>query len=125
MATGATPVLRRPPRWRRGLVILPEMVKLTLLRTADGLALSWSAALTDWRLQSCATPEANWANVATPPVVANGQLTVTVPAPAGSQFYRLQGPTAHHPRGGRRCHAHWIGSRDPAPKSSSTPATHL
>ena len=76
------------------LVALPETVTLTINSTADGVSVSWPAALSDWQLQSSASAGAGWSDVTAPPAIVGESLTVQIPTSAGAQFYRLQGPAS-------------------------------
>ena len=74
------------------MISLPEVVRLTLRQTGEGLVLSWPETLVGWSLQSSASPDGGWASVNTAPAAVDGQLTVSVPTPYGGRFYRLSGP---------------------------------
>jgi autotransporter-associated beta strand protein len=74
------------------MISLPEVVRLTLRQTGDGLVLAWPETLTGWALQASASPDGGWADFATAPAAVNGQLTVSVPMSDGARFYRLTGP---------------------------------
>ena len=64
---------------------------LKITRAGAGFVLSWPDPSTGFRLQSTPTLTApNWADVALPVVVLNGEKTVTVSVPPGlQQYYRL------------------------------------
>jgi hypothetical protein len=74
------------------MISLPEVVRLTLRQTGEGLVLSWPETLVGWSLQSSASPDGGWASVNTAPAAVDGQLTVSVPTLYGARFYRLSGP---------------------------------
>jgi hypothetical protein len=66
---------------------------LLLSSSAGNVVASWPAAQATFQLQSTTNlASASWAAVATPPVQNGSTLTVTLPAGAGTQYFRLVGP---------------------------------
>jgi hypothetical protein len=76
------------------LISLPEVVRLSMRQTANGLELSWADTLAGWTLQTSSSPDGAWTAVGAEPVAADGQLSVTVPVSEGARFYRLAGPVS-------------------------------
>ena len=74
--------------------ILPFLYGNTVLRAQNGgnsLGLTWPVQVQTFALESAndlATP--NWTAWPTPPVVADGTNTVSVPMPAASKYFRLR-----------------------------------
>ena len=73
-------------------IVLPELVKLSVTRTAAGLELSWPETLSGWQLEVSAAASSGWTDVSITPATVDGQQAVTVPTGDGAQFYRLRGP---------------------------------
>ncbi len=69
---------------------LPRLI--ASLPSATTVAVSWSAALSNYTLQARETfsPTAPWTNVTTAPVTVGGLLVVTEPRGAQPRFYRLR-----------------------------------
>jgi hypothetical protein len=74
-----------------GFVSAPPRLSAAI---ANGNAtLSWPSSATGFHLQSVASlPAPAWTNVTNTPVPMGGSLTVTLPADAGTQFFRLTSP---------------------------------
>jgi hypothetical protein len=72
----------------------PVDVLLGIARSENNVTLSWSAANSEnYVLESSnALPSTNWTPVTTPPMVSNGQKTVTEPISESARFYRLRRP---------------------------------
>jgi hypothetical protein len=100
-AVGASAVVTIADTPGGNLVVLPELVKLSVTRTAAGLELSWPETLSGWQLEASAAASSGWTDVSITPATVDGQQAVTVPTGDGAQFYRL---------------------RSPAPAASSSPA---
>lgn len=67
--------------------------RLSVSRSPGNIVLSWPAAQATFQLQSTASlTSPAWANVATAPNQNGGTLSVTLPAGAGTLFFRLIGP---------------------------------
>jgi hypothetical protein len=68
--------------------------RLTIVRTASGVEVSWSAAATDdgFAIQTSTTlgPSANWQPPATAPVRNGSRDVLTIVGPPGSTFFRLR-----------------------------------
>ena len=66
---------------------------LSISVTPGNINVSWSAAQATFQLQSTSDlAKGSWAVVSTTPVQNGGTLTVTLPADAGTQYFRLVGP---------------------------------
>ena len=66
---------------------------LSISVTPGDINVSWSAAQATFQLQSTSDlAKGSWAAVSTAPVQNGGTLTVTLPAGAGTQYFRLVGP---------------------------------
>jgi hypothetical protein len=66
---------------------------LSITTSPGNIALSWPAAQGTFHLQSTTNlVPASWANVATSPTQTGSALTVSLPAGAGTQYFRLVGP---------------------------------
>lgn len=72
----------------------PAQVTLGTSRTGSGLVLSWPVTAAGFTLESRVSLNSGigWSAVNVPPVVINGNNTVTVTPNAQSSFYRLKGP---------------------------------
>jgi uncharacterized repeat protein (TIGR03803 family) len=69
---------------------LPARPKLTIARASDCLVLRWPCDFTTYTLQITTNLGSQvWATVMPPPVLINGQNTVTNPISGTPQFYRL------------------------------------
>lgn len=78
--------------WRfDGIMTTPAGPALRIEAAPDKmLAVSWPASAQGWRLQSKAElTRSGWSEVSTPAEETNGRKRVAVPAPEGTQFYRL------------------------------------
>jgi hypothetical protein len=64
---------------------------LTMARSANSIVISYSAAASDFVLESTGSLSAPaWSKVTMPPVVVSNQATVTVQASGTATFYRLR-----------------------------------
>jgi uncharacterized repeat protein (TIGR03803 family) len=72
-----------------GLAALPP--ELTIISSAPNVVLKWPTNATGFILQSTANlaPPAVWATNSAPPVIINGQNTVTIPISGPQLFFRL------------------------------------
>lgn len=70
---------------------LPIPPNLAILRSGSNVILTWPTNIIGYNLQSALDlqPPVTWNPVSPPPVVVNGQNTVTNPLAATQQFYRL------------------------------------
>lgn len=70
---------------------LPGPPQLTMVRSAGSAILSWPTNALGFTLQSTTNlnSPAGWSTVSTPPVIINGQHTVTDPISGLQNFYRL------------------------------------
>lgn len=67
--------------------------QLSIITSSTNIVLSWPAVQSTFQLQSTANlAPASWTNVPNALVQSGGRLTVTLPAGAGKQFFRLIGP---------------------------------
>jgi hypothetical protein len=76
-----------------GFQIVQEFVpKLTTTLVGSNLKLSWADTFPTFNLMSNTVLNGTWFPVNVTPVASGGTLSVTVPAGAGSAFFRLQAP---------------------------------
>ena len=68
-----------------------NLPRLNLARSANNVILSWFAGDTGYTLQAKTNlnPSVGWVTVSPPPVIVNGQNTVTNPLSGPQNFYRL------------------------------------
>jgi hypothetical protein len=67
--------------------------QLSVSSSPGNIVLSWPARQATFQLQSTASlAPASWTAVSTPPVQNGVTMTVTLPAGAGTQYFRLIGP---------------------------------
>ncbi|HEY5911119.1 MAG TPA: hypothetical protein VJA21_11000 [Verrucomicrobiae bacterium] len=66
---------------------------LSIRPSGNTIVLSWDASFSGFRLQTSSDPStAEWADVATPLSVVNGQYQMSVPASSANKFFRLKLP---------------------------------
>jgi hypothetical protein len=72
----------------------PAQPTLSVAQSGENVVLSWSALAAEFVLQSNTNVVSGdgWVNVATPPVLAAGWLTVTLGATNDALFFRLRNP---------------------------------
>jgi hypothetical protein len=67
--------------------------QLSISSSSGNIVLSWPAVQATFQLQSTANlAQASWVGVTNSPAQNGNTLTVTLPAGAGTQFFRLIGP---------------------------------
>ena len=70
--------------------LITTQVQLSIAAAGTNVLISWPAAAASFQLQSATSlSDTNWPTVAQPPVLSNGQFSVSLPAIADSCLFRL------------------------------------
>jgi hypothetical protein len=70
-------------------VVAEAPIALEISQTGEGLQISWPASPAGYVLQSTAGLPSGWSDNVDQGTAADGRITVTVPSPVGTQFFRL------------------------------------